>query len=159
MKAHQEDIKINIKVVWGWQENKSHPSKGLATYTTCQRDPWVLNTLPGFLKFRTLNWITTSDSWTTSLRERENKVLNVVNIADQFGIPESFGPFREMVVEKEKVFMFTSDLWNLHDPSFSRFPLTYMMSDFFFFLTLYFACTGERKLVGHIISCPFLCHR
>lgn len=40
MKAHQEDIKINIKVVWGWQENKIHPSKRSATYTRCQREPW-----------------------------------------------------------------------------------------------------------------------
>lgn len=46
MKAHHEDIKINIKVVWGWQENKIHPSNGALAYPACQRKPRGADRLP-----------------------------------------------------------------------------------------------------------------
>lgn len=64
MKAHQEDIKINIKVVWGWQENKIHPSKSLATYTTCQRKP------------------SGSQHGLASLSRRQRQILNVDSLSN-----------------------------------------------------------------------------
>lgn len=125
MKAHQEDIKINIKVVWAWQENRSHPSKGLATYTTCQGTPWVLSKPPRSLKFRTPNRNITIRETDNKLRDRreKKKVLDVVlHCWPVWGPAWEPSHLSGLRMVEEKVFIFISHLWNLHHPSFSRFP-------------------------------------